>query len=397
MFASGLMTAGALTNLAMMITRAGGQGLEDLAKDPTSLGRNAARFLQTRVGIKAIITHLLLHIQVPLQTKRGIKASRQPLPILPIYEVFAAMFDEKKKQYMKHLEQPDLLCDNFYTHEKVLEYGAHKCFPVRLFIDFGRFDRFQSTLNIYVCSLFDYERIPVGSYHKRLFCKCGCRGAHTFQVIMDAIAWMFRVMDAGEWPALDYYNQEWAPDSWRKQKAGDPLFDGKHAILVEVGGDLDEWAKTCGLSDYRSNYGCTKCFKKKSTFRDNRRAAKRKHQWLVDVADTALQCVPVTEELAQELLHSCAPKKSKGGVVLTRNLSPTLKCGTRLEPACSGMVDFWHGESVRDAPLSQRKALFFQHPKNGILFISRLIYVPNVQPGIPGLILDHFLLDSMYG
>ena len=61
------------------------------------------------------------------------------------------------------------------------------------------------------------------------------------------------------------------------------------------------------------------------------------------------------------------------------------------------MVDFWHGESVRDAPLSQRKALFFQHPKNGILFISRLIYVPNVQPGIPGLILDHFLLDSMHG
>ena len=108
MFASGLMTAGALTNLAMMITRAGGQGLEDLAKDPTSLGRNAARILQTRVGIKAIIAHLLLHIQVPLQTKRGIKASRQPLPILPIYGVFAARWDEKKKQYMKHLEQPDL-------------------------------------------------------------------------------------------------------------------------------------------------------------------------------------------------------------------------------------------------------------------------------------------------
>ena len=137
---------------------------------------------------------------------------------------------------MKHMELPDLLCDNFYTHEKVIEYGAHNCFPVRLFIDFGRLDR---------------------------FCKCGCRGAHTFQVIMDAIAWMFRVMDSGKWPAASYYNQAWAPDSWRSQKAGDDLFAGKHAILAEVGGDLDEWAKTCGLPDFRATYGCIKCFKKK--------------------------------------------------------------------------------------------------------------------------------------
>ena len=171
------------------------------------------------------------------------------------------MFDKKKNQYMKHIEQADQLCDNFYTHEQVLEYGADKCFPVRLFIDYGKLDKNQSTLNIYTCSLFDNERIPAGSYHKRLFCKCGCRGAHTFQVIMDAIAWMFRVMDFGVWPATDYYNQAWPRDSWRSLRAGDDLFAGNHVILVKVGGDLDEWAKTCGLPDYRSKYGCIKYLK----------------------------------------------------------------------------------------------------------------------------------------
>ena len=75
MFASGLMPATTLTTLARMITRAGGQGLKDLAKDPTPIRNNAAKFLQNRLGIRAIKKYLLLWIQVPVRIARCTKAS----------------------------------------------------------------------------------------------------------------------------------------------------------------------------------------------------------------------------------------------------------------------------------------------------------------------------------
>ena len=90
--------------------------------------------------------------------------------------------------------QPDLLCDNFYSHDTVLAHGAGKCFPLRLFMDWARLDNKQAVLNISMSSLFLPTRAPFGSYHKRIFCKCGCRGAHTLQPILDAVAWVFRVL-----------------------------------------------------------------------------------------------------------------------------------------------------------------------------------------------------------
>ena len=103
------------------------------------------------------------------------------------------MFNVNPNSFSKHLEKPDLLCVEFYKHKVALAHGAEKCFPLRLFLDFARLDNRQQVLNVTVNSLFDNTRIPVGSFHRNLFCRCGCRGAHTFQPIMDLIAWIFKV------------------------------------------------------------------------------------------------------------------------------------------------------------------------------------------------------------
>ena len=38
----------------------------------------------------------------------------------------------------------------------------------------------------------------------------------------------------------------------------------------------------------------------------------------------------------------------------------------------------------------------YRRPKDGLNFISRLFQIPGIQPGVPGLALEHFLYDSMH-
>ena len=40
--------------------------------------------------------------------------------------------------------------------------------------------------------------------------------------------------------------------------------------------------------------------------------------------------------------------------------------------------------------------LVYRRPARGLLYINRLFKIPGLQPGIPGLTLDHFLFDSMH-
>ena len=85
LFASGSLSAQALTKLAWFITRAGGSGVADLARDPDSIGRNAARHLKERLGMNDIADNFLLYAAVPQHHGRGKLATRRPLPILPTH------------------------------------------------------------------------------------------------------------------------------------------------------------------------------------------------------------------------------------------------------------------------------------------------------------------------
>ena len=57
-------------------------------------------------------------------------------------------------------------------------------------------------------------------------------------------------------------------------------------------------------------------------------------------------------------------------------------------------MDFWHDESVETTNPS--KMLTYRRRKNGPMYISRLFEVPGIQPGVPGLKIDHVLFDSMH-
>ena len=89
------------------------------------------------------------------------------------------------------------------------------------FFDYAKLDNRQSALNMFAsCVHVHNERVPLGSFHRNIFCKCGCRGAHTFQPIWDLIAWMFRILATGKYPDKDYYGNPWPEHSWRRLEAG---------------------------------------------------------------------------------------------------------------------------------------------------------------------------------
>eukprot|EP00959_Pyramimonas_sp_CCMP1952_P467383 9491513-Pyramimonas_sp.AAC.1 len=77
---------------------------------------------------------------------------------------------------------------------------------------------------VFVSTLHQDERIMVGQYHSRVLCRCGCRGSHTAQAILDKIAYDFRVAAGGAWPDADSTGVPWPEGSWRSRMSGRPLF-----------------------------------------------------------------------------------------------------------------------------------------------------------------------------
>ena len=359
LYTSGLMTAKALTTLCWFITMAGGAGVKDLAQSPATVGFNASRTCIRALGLD-LIQSTLMDVEIPIYSRTSCKTSLGHISVLPFFEAMSIEFKRKQHLFMKHVQDETLLCDNFHEHAIVKSRGATKCFPLRLFFDYARLDNKVSSLNVFVSCLHLSLRYPIISLHGRTLCKCGCRGTHTLQPLWDIIAWMFRVAESGIRPKTDHRGLPWPPSSLRAQLADEPLFDGFHGVLCEVSGDLDEYPKTVGLPDYRSNVGCLRCFKHKRDFGNiGERAADRRNKWLVTLASSCLCFHNLTTEAVEQLRSSIRGYRKKGGQILTKRvpLAPGLQPGDRIEPACGRIPDcFIQGRELADAPAHLRKA-----------------------------------------
>ena len=177
-FAAGEIRASKLAILAYKIRNAGGQGVSDLACNP-KCKHNASRKVANAFGLQEIEESMLLDVTVPLFCKGRKRAVLQKMSLLPFYEHLHRYFLKDERPFMRHIETPDLLCDNFYTHEVVQRLGPEMCFPLRLNFDFAQLNNKNSTLNVFVSCLHVKKRFPVLCLPKSWLCRCGCRGAHT--------------------------------------------------------------------------------------------------------------------------------------------------------------------------------------------------------------------------
>eukprot|EP00959_Pyramimonas_sp_CCMP1952_P297165 6216754-Pyramimonas_sp.AAC.1 len=76
---------------------------------------------------------------------------------------------------------------------------------------------------VFFCSVIGVERrVPLGSHPGSVMCKCGCRGAHAIQRLLEVIAWAFNVCSGGAHPSLDARGRPWEAGSRRALLANTP-------------------------------------------------------------------------------------------------------------------------------------------------------------------------------
>ena len=135
MYLAGRLTAKLLLELCTLITHAGGIGVQDLARD-------------LRVGIDTIKRECLVYYPIPQNAKKGRPTKILRLPIIPFHEALSRSFAKKPEEFLKHVKHPECFAPKFYNHPSVIKYGADRCIPLRLFIDYAKLDQAVSTLNV---------------------------------------------------------------------------------------------------------------------------------------------------------------------------------------------------------------------------------------------------------
>ena len=77
--------------------------------------------------------------------------------VLPLHEEFARDFKARRQEYMLHIDNPSLLCPNFYEHAVVKLYGAEYCFPIRLFFDKASLTNDCGIMNLFASCVHHYR------------------------------------------------------------------------------------------------------------------------------------------------------------------------------------------------------------------------------------------------
>ena len=80
------------------------------------------------------------------------------------------------------------------------------------------------------------KRIWVAAFNKRRLCRCGCYGRHTYEPILENIAWSCRSLASGLWPSRDQWGRRWPFGSWRRAKAGTKL-----AVCAAIIASCGDW------------------------------------------------------------------------------------------------------------------------------------------------------------
>ena len=143
MYLSGEMTAKKVVRIAFLAMKSGATGCEEFAKD-IKHDRNCSRLLRSVLRFEEVASECLHSTEMPVNRSRPElkrRAVRKSVSTIPVFEVFARQFSRDPHSFLAHRTDPDLLCDNFYSHDLVSRYGAHQGIPCRIFADFAVLDR----------------------------------------------------------------------------------------------------------------------------------------------------------------------------------------------------------------------------------------------------------------
>ena len=181
------------------------------------------------------------------------------IPCLPPHETLAneisksqtAAFDLRAKCAEKEWS------DSYFQHEVVrAALPGESVWPVALYLDGVPFIKRDTLTGWWAYNLVTEKRHLLLTLRKSQLCRCGCLSWCSLSAVWDWLAWSFRALTTGEWPATRHDGQPFlANEAWRAGKATTPLIK---AALVNLKGDWADIVHTWGFCQW--NHVTNPCF-----------------------------------------------------------------------------------------------------------------------------------------
>ena len=392
----GKMDGVQMCTIAHHVTRAGGQGVSDLAVEPGN--RHAADHIRGVLGSRC--TTAFYVARVPMWCKTSERRQHLDFPVNLPHEEFAACFADRPEELKIDVDslEPGDLPDRFYQHPVYDRHGAKTC-PLGLFSDGVPYTKQESMIAFYWSSLLAPRRHLICAIRKSDLCRCGCKGLCTLGAVQRIIAWSFSVIQSGKWPEFDHMGRSLLlnGEEARAAKAGQDLADGHCGALVEMRADLEEYCASMGFKRWSVKQNpCWCCTTKLAEFYDFpafvegspwNLHARTAGTYAAEIANCLVQIEVAADDDMAEIsakLRFDRRKDGHGGLCLTE-ATRGLPKGARLMEA--GPVIDLH--AVQDIPTPCTLTFFDTKGDHGMNFVYPLF-------AIEGFTIDSLTLDVMH-
>ena len=106
------------------------------------------------------------------------------------------------------------------------------------------------------------------------------KASGTMEAMWEVMLWSFVALSRGEWPRADHKGVPYAPGSAAAALGGRPLAGGYYAVILQVKGDWDWFAKVLGLRSATAHKCCEWC--------DSDKSSGDSGMWPTDFSDAAV-------------------------------------------------------------------------------------------------------------
>ena len=183
------------------------------------------------------------------------KQVTKPMAFMPIHDTLEAVvehggleqwgsYDEQQRGFEERLKQ-------WGQRVGVPQDDLSSFLPISLWGDSAEYNNNDSLYMIFftVLSGLFRRRFWVCGFNKRMLCKCGCYGRHTYDDIWAVIAWMFRALLLQRHPSRDHTGKRFPKGSHRAAKCGTRLNFG--GACIAKCGDWAWFKAVLGLRGWR--------------------------------------------------------------------------------------------------------------------------------------------------
>ena len=257
-----------LATIAWRATKAGAKGVEDLAVDPRSKGRNHSTRVKKALGLDAVEDDLH-KISLPVwDTDTASRVIGTLFVKLP-HEALAKDFLEKQAFYEAARMDPDNYhVRSFLNKPTTKRFGANNCWPCGYYTDkvkLGNTEGFYrgsckvTTMRSSItCWLLLVSQI----------CKCGCNGNCTMDAIQLVMNDSFKWLQKKLYMAARFDMSPFHPrETQRAARANLEL--PIRGVLCEYRADLPERCMRAGTKNHQGFFGCLKCCEQSTKLHDH--------------------------------------------------------------------------------------------------------------------------------